>query len=287
MSTNNVVIAPSRRSHPLISVIIPSLDGYRGGNVERLKEDLKRQTIQDYEVIVVVGVKPNGKARNVGVRHAKGKYLVCIDDDVRLGDNHVLENLLRPFEKRKDIGMTGASQLIPEDSNLFQRESARQLPRNFFPVQRRIVDSDMVSHMCLCIPTQLYKDVGWENEEIKSGTDPDLRHRVRQAGYRVVVVPHTWAYHPMPRTREDLWRMCYNKGRDSAWVQRHFPHLVLELDSGMRRDFAPRQCVPYRAVRAAAQLVTSLVEGRWTFLFARSLWIWGVLAERFWYRRER
>jgi len=280
-------MTPTDRRAPLISVIIPSLDGRRGGNVQRLKEDLARQTIRDYETIVVVGVRPNGKARNVGVRKATGRYLVCIDDDVRLGDDNVLENLIRPFEERDDVGMTGAAQLIPDDSTRFQKEAARQLPRSHFPVQKALVDSDMVSHMCLCMPTQLYKDVGWENEEILSGTDPDLRHRVRMAGLRVVVVPDTWAYHPMPQDRPGLWRMCYNKGRDSAWVQNHFPDLVFELDSGARREFAAVRSIPYRAVRTLGQIVLSLWEGHWTRLFARTAWLWGIAAEQLWYRRGR
>jgi len=65
--------------------------------VEKLLGDLERQTVQDFEIIMPIGIKPNGKARNEGVRKAKGRYLVCVDDDVRLGHERVIENLLKPL----------------------------------------------------------------------------------------------------------------------------------------------------------------------------------------------
>ncbi|MFP4029192.1 MAG: glycosyltransferase [Candidatus Brocadiia bacterium] len=254
---------------PHVSVVIPSLDGWRDGNVPELIGQIREQTLDDVEVLLVIGVRPNGRARNVGVREARGDYLVCIDDDVTLGHERVLENLIQPFKERDDVGMTGASQQIRPDSNRFQKSIAQQIPRTTFPVQDELVDSDMVTHMCLCMPTQLYKDVGWENEDIVSGTDPDLRHRVRQAGYRVVVVPETWAYHPVPATPRAFWEQCYRKGRDSARVQREHPDLVLELDAGYRSEFPARRSLLYRAARFALTVGKASLTGKVVLTMAR------------------
>ena len=96
------------------TVIIPSLDGYRDGNVEKLLEDLKRQTLRDFELKIIKGVRPNGKARNTGAKGAKGNILIFIDDDVRLGHNKVLHNLIKPLEADDSLVMTGASVKIRE-----------------------------------------------------------------------------------------------------------------------------------------------------------------------------
>ncbi|MBS3764424.1 MAG: glycosyltransferase [Planctomycetes bacterium] len=263
------IIFARPQGDPGISVVIPSLDGWRDGNVPQLIGQIREQTLDDVEVLLVIGVSPNGRARNVGVRQARGEYLVCIDDDVTLGHERVLENLVQPFQERDDVGMTGASQQIPPDSNGFQKSIVQQVPRTTFPVQDELVDSDMVTHMCLCMPTQLYKDVGWENEEIVSGTDPDLRYRVREAGYRVVVVPETWAYHPVPETPRDFWRQCYRKGRDSARVQREHPDLVLELDAGYREEFPARRSLLYRAARFALTVGKASLTGKVVLAMAR------------------
>ena len=245
---------------PKVSVIIPSFDGKRGGNLNRLKEQLAGQTLPPHEIVVVVGVSPNGRARNEGVKKASGDYYVFIDDDVTLGDNRVIENLISPFsEPSQHIGMTGPSQLLPDNSTWLQRAAARQLPRSDFPVQKELVDSDMVTHMCLCMPAQLFKDVGWENPDIIAGTDPDLRHRVREAGYRVCVVPNTWAYHPMPETLLKILRLSYIKGRNSAKVRKSHPELVLELDNGFKKTFAARRSLAFRVFRTLGIFLWSIL----------------------------
>ncbi|MCK4299784.1 MAG: glycosyltransferase, partial [Planctomycetes bacterium] len=265
---------------PRISVIIPSLDGSRGGNVPLLLSDLAAQTEQDFEVFVVIGVRPNGRARNVGVRQAAGRYVVSIDDDVRLGDEHVFENLVRPFEERSDVGLTGASQLLPLGASALENRATRELPRFHFPVQERLVDTDQVSHLCLAMPRELYWQLGGENEEIPSGTDPDLRQRVRRAGLRVVVVPRTWAYHPAPRSLRRLLATCYRKARDSRWVSRHFPGLALDVPAGVGGAALQERPPAWRAGRLILAVMRGLLEMRLLFVAARLAWAAGWLYER-------
>ena len=62
-----------KEKNPKVSVIIPSLDGYRDGNVPRLLEDISRQSYRKLEVFVVKAVKPCGRAHNHGAQRAKGR----------------------------------------------------------------------------------------------------------------------------------------------------------------------------------------------------------------------
>jgi hypothetical protein len=103
---------------------------------------------------------------------------------------------------------------------------------------------------------------------------------VRQAGLRVVVVPDTWAYHPMPATPGELWESCWEKGRTSAMVQRRFPDLVLELDAGFRKDFPARRGFPYRALRFAAMFVRGMFTGQFILASARTCYALGYLSGR-------
>ncbi len=283
------------KPNPLASVIIPSLDGWRGGNVEKLLADLEQQTCQDFEIIMPIGIKPNGKARNEGVRKAKGRYLVCIDDDVRLGHERVIENLLAPLlEVERSghdwtkpgegrIGMTGSSRQLPPDSTWFQQWAAKQLPRQLFPIVDEIVDSDMVTHDCLCIPTDLYKAVGWENEQIVRGTDPDLRYRVRLAGYRIVIVPHTWHYHRFPRNLQGVLREWFNKGRWTAFNRKMFPGFDYEAPDGILPNgkYVPKRSKAYRALRFAGRFVLGLVTFKPVRLLAQVAYACGYIRGHF------
>ena len=167
---------------PEISVIIPSWDGRRGGNLPQLLDQLKQQSLLAVEVILSIGESPNGRARNLGADAARGQFLVFIDDDAALGDDHLLEHLVAPLRERKDLGLTGVSQRIPLDASWFQRSCAHQIPRAISPVVDELTDSDMVTTLCLAIPRDLFYRIGKMNDRLLAGVDPDLRHRVRQAG---------------------------------------------------------------------------------------------------------
>jgi glycosyltransferase involved in cell wall biosynthesis len=247
---------------PVVSVVIPSLDGKREGNVDKLLNDLKGQTYKSIEIILSIGESPNGHARNVGCEIARGQYLVLIDDDVTLGDEHVLQNIIDPLISRDDIGMTGPAQLIPPGANWFQHWSGKQIPRSLSAIVDEITDSDMVSHMCLAISKDLFEKVGRESDWLLAGTDPDLRYRVRQAGFRVVVVPQTWAYHPAPESMKSLFNFAYKKGSYTAWQYRYARDLMYDAPDGHTGEFKAQSTLGFRIVRKVGRMCVELVSLR-------------------------
>lgn len=265
-------------TNPKVSVIIPSLDGYRKGNVQKLLEDIRNQTIKDLEIRIVKGVVPGGKARNEGVKLAKGKFLVFIDDDVRLGNECVIENLIKVLEDNDNIGLVGASQLIPEDSNWFQRQAAKQIPRSLFPITAEDKETDMVTHMCMATRKDFFLGIGGENEYLISGIDPDLRYRVRKAGKKIVVIANTWAYHPLPNNLLSLLKLSFIKGRDSAWVWHHHPEFLYEVDKGNNQVFIYKRPLYYRIFRAIGVCAYNLFSFKWIYLISRVAYSLGWLS---------
>ena len=249
----------SAAAPPEVSVIIPTWDGQRGGILPQLLAQLKTQHLTAIEVILSIGESPNGRARNLGAEAARGEFLVFIDDDATLGDDQMLERLVAPLKERSDVGLAGVSQLIPRDAKFFQRCCARQIPRAVSPVVDQLVDSDMVTTLCLAIRRDLFVRVGRMNDRLLAGVDPDLRHRVRQAGLRVVVVPHAWAYHPAPDTLGALVRYGYKKGHLTAWQYRFARDLMYDCPEGHVGDFAAQTTLPYRVLRKGARFLAQLL----------------------------
>jgi len=213
---------------PLVSVVIPSLDGSRGGNVERLRQQIADQSYPHTEFLIVVGIRPNGRARNVGARRAKGDYLLFIDDDVQLGTDALIERMLAAFSEDPKIGLVGVSQQVPEGASDFAKRCAGQLERFEAPVVKAVEDTDFASHTCMMIPRSVFLEVGGEHDLLPRGTDPDLRLRLRRAGYRVVLAPNAWAYHPPPDSWAALWRTFFRNGAGSLFVHRHFPQYCID-----------------------------------------------------------
>ncbi|MBN2311373.1 MAG: glycosyltransferase [Candidatus Hydrogenedentes bacterium] len=252
------------KNSPRVSVIIPSWDGHRDGCVPRLLESVERQTLQDIELHVIKGVSPQGRAINQGAAAAQGEILIVLDDDSRLADETVFERLIAALDGDPSIGMAGASIVLPPEASAFQRRAATQFPRFNTPVVDAITDSDLACHGCCAFRAEVFREVGGEREDILRGLDPDLRVRLRRAGYRVVLVPHARIHHPLPDGWRRLLKTFFRNGFGSAYAQRFQPESVYEtheeLDSA---GFQARTSLGFRILRFPLRLAKSALQWKW------------------------
>ena len=270
---------------PRVSVIIPSLDGRRGGAVPRLLESLQRQTLKDMEIHLIRGVAPQGKAINQGAGKSRGEILVILDDDSCLAGDDVLERLVATLDGEPGIGMAGASIVVPPDATGFQRRAAQQFPRFNTPVVEEVTDSDYACHGCCAIRASVFKEVGGEREDLLRGLDPDLRVRLRGAGYRVVLVPHAAIYHPLPDGWGRLMRIFFRNGYGSAYARKFQPGAVYETHERLEAGtFQARRPFGYRLARFPLRLVKALAQGRFLRFSAYCAYacgyVWGTMTAK-------
>ena len=250
-------------------MIIPSRDGYRDGCVPRLLESVECQTFKDYELHIIEGISPQGKSINMGADKSSGEILIILDDDSRLADETVFEKLVSAIKNDPKIGMAGASIVVPPEASRFQHRAARQFPRFNTPVVDEITDSDYACHGCCAIPSKVFDEIGREREDIIRGLDPDLRVRLREAGYRVVLVPNARIFHPLPYGWGPLLRIFFRNGFGSAYSRKFHPDTVYETYEGDNIDnFNPQNTLLYRAFRFPLRLITALFQGKFMRLLA-------------------
>lgn len=244
---------------PHLSIIIPTWDGYRDGCVPRLLESIAGQTYTSHETLLIQGVAPQGKAINQGAAQARGEILAILDDDSMLADDGVFARLVETLDADATIGMAGASIVLFPDSNSFQQKAALQFPRFHTPVVEAITDSDLACHGCCAIPKSVFEAIGGEREDILRGLDPDLRVRLREAGYRVVLAPGARIYHPMPKNWRGLLRIFFRNGFGSAYAYKFQPDCVYETHESLHsEDFQPKTTLAYRLARYPLRLARSL-----------------------------
>ncbi len=270
---------------PRVTVIIPSWDGHRNGCVPRLLESVEKQTYRDYEVRLVKGVSPQGKAINQGAADARGEILIILDDDSRLADDTVFETLVRVLDEDSSVGMAGASIVLPPESNAFQRRAALQFPRFNTPVVEAVTDSDLACHGCCAMRVEIFRAVGGEREDIIRGLDPDLRVRLRNAGYRVVLAPNARIYHPLPENWRKLLRMFFRNGFGSAYAQKFQPDSVYETHEELSdQSFQPRTTFAFRALRFPIRLVRAVLSGQLlrfgAYMAYGAGYVWGYFTAR-------
>lgn len=249
---------------PKVSVIIPSFDGFRDGCVPRLLESIEAQSFRDFDIHQVIGISPQGKAINQGVGESEGEILLILDDDSRLTHNRVFEQLVNALESNPEVGMAGASIVIPPESSDFQRKASSQFPRFNTPAVEVLTDSDLACHGCCAIPRKVFNEIGGEREDIIRGLDPDLRVRLRDRGYRVVLVPEASIYHPLPDGWTKLLRIFFRNGYGSAYAQKFQPDSVYETHESLHSEsFKAKRSIGYRFIRYPFRLVKACALFQW------------------------
>ena len=195
---------------PRVALIVPALEG----GAPLLEADAARQTRVPDQVIVVRGVRPNGRARNEGVRQCDADVLVFIDDDARMGNAELIAQLIAPLSD-PTIGVTGSAKLLPGDAPAFQRAVARQVPRIEHAIVQTPLESNppseghgysTITTTCAAMRREVWEKSGGFSEVLYRGVDTEFFSRVRRLGYRFVQVPHAYVTHPAPATFLKLWR---------------------------------------------------------------------------------
>lgn len=251
-------------NNPKVSVIIPSFDGFRDGCVPRLLESIETQSFKDFDIHQVVGISPQGKAINQGVSDSGGEILIILDDDSRLAHSEVFDHLVRTLEDDAEVGMAGASIVIPPESSEFQKKASSQFPRFNTPLVDVVTDSDLACHGCCAIRRTVFNEIGGEREDIIRGLDPDLRVRLRKHGFRVVLVPDASIYHPLPDGWRKLLRIFFRNGYGSAYAQKYQPDTVYDTHETLHSEsFKEKRSLGYRIVRYPFRLIKACALFQW------------------------
>ncbi len=200
-----------------VSVVVPS----SSGQIDRLRASLDLQTFQNYELIVVVGVSPAGRARDVGVQRARGEIIVFIDDDAVLAHAHVLETMIRMLESNERIGIVGPSKILSPDATWLQHRIAHEVPRWVFPVLETDTETNPpldhygftgITTTCCAMRRSVFEAIGGFDTALETGEDPEFFYRVSRANYRFVIPKDCWVYHNPPGSLRELLRKSFRYG---------------------------------------------------------------------------
>ena len=225
--------------NPLVSIIIPSkdhIDDLRIA-VEPLMELSK---YRNFEVIVVENNSTEAKTfegykdlqakypnlrvitwqhpfnysaiNNFGVKEAKGDYLLFLNNDTEIVDEHLLEELLGQA-MLPNVGAVGAK-LYFEDgtvqhngviighSGVAGHGMIGQPEGSDNYRMRTLFNVSAVTAACMMVPKHVFDEVGGFNEDLAVAyNDIDFCLRIRDHGYEIVQNPFALMYHYESKTR--------------------------------------------------------------------------------------
>ena len=229
-------------SAPLVSIVIPTKDhvetldacvmsiaqkatyaNYEIVLVENNSED--QETFAYYETLperVAAASGGKGAARvewwpgefnysqiiNFGVEHAKGDYLLLLNNDTEVISSDFIEEMMG-YLQRPDAGVVGAKlyfadHLVQHAGILVGVRGALAHANQDFSAKRegylaravRPGNFSAVTGACQMVRRDVFEQVGGYNEEFAVGfNDADFCLRVWEAGYRTIFTPYAELYH--------------------------------------------------------------------------------------------
>ena len=207
------------------------VDGMSNDGTYELLQELQRK----YNFVLLRNPKINAAAgRNVGIKHAKGKFIAFIDGDA-YAHKDWLSSIKKVFE-RVDTHGVGGPDLLPEDAYFKSRAiglvMTSPLARGgrFNPsTQHAMMEEErFVDHIptCnLCLRREIFDKVGLFDESFVKGQDLELSYRIRKAGYKLFYSPSVKVVHHRKQDFRSFARQIYKWAKAKvAIVKKHGLH---------------------------------------------------------------
>lgn len=228
------------KGEPLISIVIPNKD-----HIDDLKKCMKaideRSTYRNFEYVIIENnsekeetfayYKELEKRQNVtvlywpdefnyssinnfGVEHAKGEYILLLNNDTEMINDDCLEQMLG-YCQREDVGIVGAR--LYYDDNTIQHAGVivgfggvaghafitLNEDEGLYQSRTKVAcDYSAVTAACLMVKKKVFEEVdGLEPKFKVAFNDIDFCLKVRRTGKLVVYVPQAMMYHYESKSR--------------------------------------------------------------------------------------
>jgi glycosyltransferase involved in cell wall biosynthesis len=173
----------------------------------------------------------NGRARNEGIKYAKGEILYFLDDDVTV-DKNIFQETINKFREYPDVDIIGGPNLTPEGSSLFQRcfgyvlEStfgAANMRRRWIAIGEDILTNDKSLILCnLAIRKRVFhKEKNHFNSDLICAEENLLLQQLKSKRYKMLYSPKLIVYHERRKNLREFAQQIfkYGKGRMQQTLQ--------------------------------------------------------------------
>lgn len=177
-------------------------------------EKLKKEFPDDIHMVTYKGSFNYSAINNLGVKSAKGDYLLFLNNDTEIINKTCLTEMLG-FCQKPDVGAVGARLYYDDDTvqhagvliglGGIAGHPFSRFPRNATGYMNRMVvaqDLSAVTAACMMVKKSVFEKVGGFYEGLAVAfNDVDFCMKVTRAGYRVVYNPFAELYHYESKSR--------------------------------------------------------------------------------------
>lgn len=229
------------------SIIVPVFN--RPDEVGELLDSLSRQTVKDFEVVIVEDgsqrpckdvcdgftgkldikyfMKENsgpGQSRNYGAEHASGDYLIILDSDVVLPESY-LQAVSDELSQEEADAFGGPDRSHPSFTDTQKAISYSMtafLTTGGIRGGKKKLDKFYPRSFNMGIHRDAYQALGGFSR-MRFGEDIDLSIRIFKSGYRCRLFPGAWVWHKRRTDFGKFFRQVYNSGIARVNLYKKYP----------------------------------------------------------------
>ncbi len=232
---------------PAYSFIVPVYN--RPDEVEELLESLTRQTVKNFEVLIVEDgsditcedickryasaldlryyAKPNsgpGQSRNYGAERAKGEWLIVLDSDVVLPPNYLaaVEEELQCANADAFGGPDRAHPSFTNTQKAISYSMTSFLTTGGIRGGKKKLDKFYPRSYNMGVRREKYLSLGGFSK-MRFGEDIDFSIRIFKAGMRCRLFPEAWVWHKRRTDFRKFFRQVFNSGIARINLYKKYP----------------------------------------------------------------
>lgn len=243
----NLLTSLSKAVANLSAEIIVIDNGSDDGSIEMLREKFPKVTLISSKINLGFS-----KANNLGLKIAKGKYLLLLNPDTIVQED-TFEKLIQFFNENQDAGMVGCKILNPDGtlqlacrrsfpgpwtsfckvsglSSLFPKSKLFARYNLTYMDENRSYEVDAISGSFMMLRREVFEKIGGLDEQFfMYGEDLDWCYRIQKSGWKVFYVHNTTIIHykgeSTKRSSLDETKVFYNAMH--LFVKKHFASSLL------------------------------------------------------------
>ena len=230
------------------SIIVPVYN--RPDEVDELLESLTKQTLKDFEVIIVEdgSIKPckdvcekyanildlhyyakensgPGQSRNYGAERSNGEWLIILDSDVVLPEGY-LEAVEKSLASSSSIAAWGGPDAAHPSFTPVQKAISYSMTSFFTTGGIRGGKAKLDKFYPRSFNMGIRRDVYLKLEgftKMRFGEDIDFSYRIVEAGYMPRLFPEAWVWHKRRTDFRKFFRQVYNSGIARINLEKRHP----------------------------------------------------------------
>jgi len=229
------------------SIIVPVFN--RPDEVDELLESLTRQTLKNFEVVIVEDgskipckdvcdkyanildlhyyAKLNsgpGQSRNYGAERANGEWLIVLDSDVVLPDGYLqaVENELQDIPADAWGGPDAAHPSFTPVQKAISYSMTSFFTTGGIRGGKAKLDKFYPRSFNMGIRREVYQQLGGFSK-MRFGEDIDFSYRIVEAGYKPRLFPDAWVWHKRRTDLSKFYRQVYNSGIARINLEKRHP----------------------------------------------------------------